>query len=644
MNDNEAANGGFRLRIRWQRWAAYGVSVLAVALLTLGLYALFPVFPLGDHPMPYLAVIMVVAYLFGEGPVAVTFVLALLAFDYYFGEPPETLLPHAQTIDGWSHLVGFVASSFIVGFAALLMRRSRHRIQRLADQLDESKRLAEHRRAELETILSSMIGGVVVIDTDRRAVYANPGAARMVRTRREIGQPVEVWIRAANIRELDGTPINVDDHPLLRALKGETVPEKLVLIDGESGPDTVVSASTAPIREPGGGITGAVLIARNITPQRRLQEELERQRTLLETFTQNVPVGLTFVDRDVHYVIANRALAEINRVPLERMIGRHPREFLPAALAADTETAVQKVFATGEPVQWRDFATVLDGERYFDVEYLPVRTSEGEIIGVGVVVIETTEQLKTRRELERSYEREHRIAETLQTSLLGAVPTRINSFEFETVYRAALEEARVGGDFYDVFQISEDKIGIVVGDVSGKGLSAAVQVAMAKYSLRGRAYDCDKPSIIMEQVNKALVRDMDIEGFVTIFAGVLDCTGKTLTYANGGHSPAIFWKAADRQPVLLGPTGPLVGIASGVTYQERTIELQRGDELLLGTDGLFEVQCGPGFLEIEGLLEIYAELKRSGVDSASELVARIVEFCRGELRDDIAVLRVSVVE
>jgi sigma-B regulation protein RsbU (phosphoserine phosphatase) len=212
------------------------------------------------------------------------------------------------------------------------------------------------------------------------------------------------------------------------------------------------------------------------------------------------------------------------------------------------------------------------------------------------------------------------------------------------VYRAARDEARVGGDFYDVFRMGDGKIGIAIGDVSGKGLQAAVQMAMAKYSLRSRAYESDRPSTVMEQVNKALVQDMGDESFVTIFAGVLDPKAMTVTYANAGHSPAILWKAAERQAVLLDSTGPVVGIMDDMTYQDETVQLQPGDELLLGTDGLFEVRCKEAFLEIEGLLGLYTGLRQSGVYSATGLVDRVIEFCQGELRDDVAILRVTVVE
>jgi sigma-B regulation protein RsbU (phosphoserine phosphatase) len=218
----------------------------------------------------------------------------------------------------------------------------------------------------------------------------------------------------------------------------------------------------------------------------------------------------------------------------------------------------------------------------------------------------------------------------------------MHGFEFETVYRPAWNEAAVGGDFYDVFAIGEDKIGIAVGDVSGKGLAAAAQVAMVKYFLRSSAYECESPALVSDHVNKALVSDSSAEGFATVFFGVLDCASKTLTYANGGHSPAILWRREENDISLLAATGTVLGYDSATVYTEKTICLNPGDEVFLGTDGLYEVQCGGTYLEIEGLVELYVQLKRCGRGSGAEIVGRVAELCNERLRDDVAVLRICL--
>lgn len=609
--------------------------------MTAFLAGLRPYLPLSNFPIPYVLLIMAVAYLFGEGPAIMAFVVGFIAFVGIFTYPEHFHPHHVFTPEGWARLVAFLLGTSVVGFATLMMRRSAQSTRRFARELAEANRLAESRRSELDAILSSMVNAVVVVDLNQTVIYANQAADNLVPLQRSVDQKIEDWIQGVNIRELDGTPISPDNHPLVLALKGGTVTEKLMLINGEDGPDTIVSATSAPVYDSTGSLTGAAVVVRNMTLQMRLQEEVERQRALLAAFMQNVPMGLIFQDRNGRCIMANRALADINALPLEQMLGRRAAEYLPPEYAVRVEHAISQVMSTGQPVHWHDYWLPLDLSRCFEVEFLPVNGADGTMIGVGTMVVETTEQVLSRIELERVYERERKIAETLQTSLLGAVP-KIAGLRFETVYRAALDESMIGGDFYDVFRITPNKIGIVVGDVSGKGLTAAVHVATAKYSIRSHAYETDSPGRVMEMVNETMLHETDAEGFITIFAGVLDIARRTLTYTNCGHEPVIFWRSASGKAEMLPPTGPIIGAIPGIACLEKTMALEPGDEILLATDGLFEIRCGEGRLEVEGLLELFTELKKSGNATALALIERVTAFCEGNLRDDVAILRVAL--
>lgn len=393
-----------------------------------------------------------------------------------------------------------------------------------------------------------------------------------------------------------------------------------------------------------GGLT-AFFFRRSQLRIRHLAEELDRQKTLLDTLMKNVPVGLAFVDRNLRYIVANRALDEMNQTPFGETVGKTIHEVLSPALASEVEPVIRHVIETGESAFWSEVpSSRWNVQHYIDASFLPVITSDGMVIGVGAVLVDTTEKVTTRQSLERSYNREHHIAETLQTALLGDVPEILGNLRLETVYRAAMEESRVGGDFYDAFQIPCGKTVIAIGDVSGKGLAAAVQVALAKYSLRGRAHECDDPGKLMEQVNSAMVAGTDPEDFVTIFVGIWDHERHRLTYASGGHAPVLLWRSTEHQAEIIYPTGPLVGIIDQAAFSEETIELQPGDELLLGTDGLFEIRCNGRMMELDDLLAIYNETKHSGALTVGPFIDRISEVCDGQFRDDIAVLRVSIAE
>jgi len=389
---------------------------------------------------------------------------------------------------------------------------------------------------------------------------------------------------------------------------------------------------------------GAAMLAVRGSRQRveTLARQLQEQRALLDAFMQNVPVGLGFHDRETRHLMANLALAEMNGKSLEEIQGATVWDILPHEMADKAAAAIQHVFETGEPSSFHDLPAKLDGEKYYDVRHVPVSTPEGEIIGVGVVVVDVTEHIIARQALERSYEYEHHIARSFESAVLGTIPNRIACFMFETAYRAAFEEARVGGDFYDVFPISESKIGIVIGDVSGKGLKAAVQVAMAKYTIRSHAYEDEHPKIVMKHLNLSLARQMDIESFITVFMGIIDCRTKTMTYTNAGHTPVMFWDASEDKAAMLPPTGPITGLDETGDYEEQEISLDYQDEILLSTDGLMEIRRAAGTLEPEDLITIYAAAKKSGIHSAEGMIEWVLKASRGSLRDDVAVLRVFV--
>ncbi|MDO8682728.1 MAG: SpoIIE family protein phosphatase [Armatimonadota bacterium] len=635
-------------QIRRPKWIGYSLTLLLEIGLTWGLKSLYPFFPIASFPIPYVLLMMAVAYLFGEGPAILAFFAGLAAYIYFFVYPLHSGWPLAVDANDWARMVAYLLGTAIVGFATVLMRRSGAALRNLAEELAHAKQLAEQGYSELNAILSSMADAVIVIDAGRKVVFANEAALNIVKINRQLGQSVETWIEAANVRNLNSIPVQVDDHPLVKALRGELVSEEILLIAGGYGPDTVVSAAAAPVRSPSGDITGSVIVVRDITLQARLQEEVERQKTLLDTFMQNVSVGLIFQDREMRCALANLALGEINHMSIEDMIGKTPHEYLPPELAKRVEAALQAALS-GETIFWRDVVANMDGERSFNIEHIPITASNGDIIGTGTVIVETTEQVRARRELERVYERERRIAETLQASLLGAVPHRIGEFEFETVYRAALEEARVGGDFYDVFRISEDKVGIVIGDVSGKGLTAAVHVATAKYTIRSRAYETNSPASVMLRTNESLLREMEVEGFVTVFLGILDRRTRTVTYANCGHEPVLLWNSSERLATLVAPTGPALGAMNDIVCEEGTLRIHPGDELLLGTDGLFEIPCPQRkgadrgeYMEVGELLGVYHDLKCSGHSSAAMLLQRVLERCGCDLRDDVAILRMTL--
>ncbi|MHB0912876.1 MAG: SpoIIE family protein phosphatase [Armatimonadota bacterium] len=241
-----------------------------------------------------------------------------------------------------------------------------------------------------------------------------------------------------------------------------------------------------------------------------------------------------------------------------------------------------------------------------------------------------------------AYERERRISETLQRSLLPAVPARIGGFDIADKYAPALSEAEVGGDFYDLIRVSPSKTALVIADISGKGLSAAVHTALVKYTLRAFAAADDDPAIVIAKLNDAVYENVGEESFITLFYGLLDVEAKELVYVNAGHELPLLYGEERRICMTLESTGLALGITPGREYAKRRIEFVPGDVLLLYTDGATEARSDGRFLGIEGLEEMFCSIAGRDVHAIVEgLDRRLHEYSGGALRDDVALMAVK---
>lgn len=245
-------------------------------------------------------------------------------------------------------------------------------------------------------------------------------------------------------------------------------------------------------------------------------------------------------------------------------------------------------------------------------------------------------------QLRAAADRDRNIAETFQRSMLPNVPPRVGGFEFAHKYQAALAESDLGGDFFDLFLLDKDRVGIVMADVSGKGLNAAVQTAMVKYTLRGFALEnADAPGKALECVNDVLCSGMsNYEGFVTLFYGVLHTQTGELVCVNAGHEPPLM--RSDAGPsvgTVDSGDGMALGCLGGVPYEEKRIQMQPGDRLLLHTDGLTEARSPSGeFLTQEGVKQFLLAQTGQADDDVENIYEEARAYAGDALRDDVAML------
>jgi serine phosphatase RsbU (regulator of sigma subunit)/DNA-binding response OmpR family regulator len=264
----------------------------------------------------------------------------------------------------------------------------------------------------------------------------------------------------------------------------------------------------------------------------------------------------------------------------------------------------------------------------------------------------------------QSYDRQHLIADTMQRELLTIPPDRIGRFKIGYRYQPALEESRIGGDFYDVVELPDGRAALLLADVSGKGLKAAVYTAMGKYMFRGLLVDDPSPGLLLERLNRSLCRYTEPGLFITLFYALLDPETGGLRYANAGHESPILYKAESGVPTTLDTTGVVLGVDPDAVYVERETRLNDGDLLLLYTDGVTDARRGtepldakisltlardyremvPGedMLGLKGLQDVLIEtIKERPVSLVKAIYEKIYHLSSGFLHDDIALLAIE---
>jgi steroid delta-isomerase-like uncharacterized protein len=233
-------------------------------------------------------------------------------------------------------------------------------------------------------------------------------------------------------------------------------------------------------------------------------------------------------------------------------------------------------------------------------------------------------------------EQELRVARQIQRSLLPERTPELYGWQFATYYKPARE---VGGDFYDFLELEDGRLGLVVGDATGKGTPAALVMATTRGMLRAVAQNLDSPGEVLARVNDALYPDIPSDMFVTCFYAILDPAAGRLRYANAGHDLPYVRHHREGTRELRARGMPL-GLMPEMSYEEKEAVLREGDSVLFYSDGLVEAHDPHyemfGFPRLGALIAEHGK-KRSLVDS---LVEELYSFVGEgwEQEDDITLL------
>lgn len=376
-----------------------------------------------------------------------------------------------------------------------------------------------------------------------------------------------------------------------------------------------------------------------------------------EDLYEHAPCGYLATWPDGTIAKVNQTLLGWLGHDLDRLLGRRFPDLLTVGGRIHYETHFAPLLITHGGFDGAALDLVgVDGTRLPVFVTANVRTdADGVPVSVRITASDARERrayerelLEERRNAERERARAQLLASTLQRSLLPPTlspPTGLDAaahYHFASTYD-------VGGDFYDLFPLAEDRWGFFLGDVCGKGPDAAVVTSSTRYALRAAAvYDRD-PVAVLQNLNSVLVQEFGQEDsrFCTVVFGVLTRTsdGFDVELASGGHPPALVLRADGSSEYVETPGGQLVGLVVDARFAAARVRLAPGDTLVLYTDGLTEARTGIGRqrFDDDGALAEFA------AQHAPTSAARIVDDLRGlldsfgsGLEDDAAIMAFGV--
>ncbi len=536
-------------------------------------------------------------------------------------------------------------------------------------------------REQLEIVLANMQEAVGVWSPAGEQIRMNQATVRMhgfsneAEMRRHLSEFNDVIVK-----NLDGRELPMDEWPAARVIKRESFSDWELEVSIPSNRVTFIgSYSGGPVLDADGNLLFGVITVHDVTAlyaaQERIRRELAHTQVLLDvaaalTKWRDLDLLLRSLARLVLDASEHRrvtiGLVEDDGATLRIAAGAGEGIVTPGTLLPLSSLTPQAadMLATGR-------TTLVDYDALPEDEREATRPHAGRLAlyapltyrntALGYIALDDPDarQPFSPREVDiieaiasqaavavenaRRYQAEHDIAERLQTALLE-LPEELQGLEFANLYRAASQSARVGGDFYDLFDLDDHRVGITIGDVAGKGLNAAALTSLVKNTVRAHANKAGRsPARVLELTNEVLFRATPLDSFVTVLFAILDRWDGTLSYAGAGHPPGIIVRA-DGDAVLLESNGPLVGAFAKIGFADRApLRMQQGDLLFLYTDGLSEAHSGNTLFGEERVIDAVRRHAGESPDQVVEgVVAEALSFSGNHLGDDVAVLAVRL--
>jgi PAS domain S-box-containing protein len=363
----------------------------------------------------------------------------------------------------------------------------------------------------------------------------------------------------------------------------------------------------------------------------------------LESVLNHLNLGVYITNLERRIVLWNRKATEITGFRAEDVVGSACHDNVLVHTDKDGHNlcrtdhcplyrSIQRGRESEEPILV--YARTASGGRVpVSTSTAPLRNSDGEVVGGIETFRDESDNL---RDLE--------LAQRIQRNLLPESLPQSEGYTFDCRY---YPHDLIGGDFYDVLRLGQDRWGVLLADVSGHGVSAALYTMQIKSIARAKASLAGSTGRFVAALNTELADFVVAEAFATACYAVVNTKTGEFTYSNAGHPQPLLYRAAERRAVPLSGAGVPLGILAGQDYDCHTCNLAPGDLVLFYTDGAAEVANETGeMLNTDGLAKLLVEELREQGSPSADLLERLYQKIEARcaaisLPDDLTLLSVA---
>ena len=535
---------------------------------------------------------------------------------------------------------------------------------------------AAEAREEVDAALGNLADAVTVQDERGALIYANNAAADLMgcASPEELlaTPPMELVGRFESFTE-DGAPLDTERLPGRQALRGESpTPLTIRAVNGETGEERWQVVKATAVSGPGGRGRRAINVIENVTETKRVEiaqrllaeagealgSSLDYETTLQRVARMAVPTfadwcGVSMPRGDGSMDQVAVAHADPDKVRFAHELNkRYPshiddvgtRMIIDAGRATLIEVSDELLRESAKDEEhYRllvevGLRTAIGAPMFAGDEYLGsvsfVTSADGRQLTEDDLYVadELARRASVAIQNARLFEERSHAAQTLEQALRPPDLPPIPGWRTATMYEPASEGGLVGGDFYDAFEARDGWL-VVIGDVGGRGVDAAALTAMARYTLRTAGAMSDDPVAALDRLNMWLLEREDME--ICTAALVLLRGDGSVRVCSAGHPPPLIVSGGKAEP--WGPRGSILGAFEETTWELEERILAPGEQIILYTDGLFELSGSDGRLGEARLADVFDGVADPG-GAVRKAHSALLEFAGGRFTDDMAMV------